>query len=299
MRLQKTVDNYLNHIASQRGLSPITIQNYSRNLAEFIRLLAPQKIKSWQDLNSDHVRMIIKELHQKGIKSRSIATKISALRSFLEFLVQDEVLTFNPAKGIVTPKLDKPLPKNISVDEVFQLLNIKEDDPLSLRDQCMMELMYSSGLRLSELVGINLKDLKLRESEVMVLGKGSKQRLLPITKKAVSSLKAWLKVRPDFCSSNEQALFVSKQKKRISARNVQMRMEKWGLQQQLPSHLNPHKLRHSFATHMLESSGNLRAVQSLLGHANLSTTQVYTHLDFQHLAEVYDKAHPRAKRKKT
>lgn len=299
MRLQKTVDNYLNHIASQRGLSPITIQNYSRNLAEFIRLLAPQKIKSWQDLNSDHVRMIIKDLHQKGIKSRSIATKISALRSFLEFLVQDEVLTFNPAKGIVTPKLDKPLPKNISVDEVFQLLNIKEDDPLSLRDQCMMELMYSSGLRLSELVGINLKDLKLRESEVMVLGKGSKQRLLPITKKAVSSLKAWLKVRPDFCSSNEQALFVSKQKKRISARNVQMRMEKWGLQQQLPSHLNPHKLRHSFATHMLESSGNLRAVQSLLGHANLSTTQVYTHLDFQHLAEVYDKAHPRAKRKKT
>ncbi len=299
MRLQKTVDNYLNHIASQRGLSPITIQNYSRNLAEFIRLLAPQKIKSWQDLNSDHVRMIIKDLHQKGIKSRSIATKISALRSFLEFLVQDEVLTFNPAKGIVTPKLDKPLPKNISVDEVFQLLNIKEDDPLSLRDQCMMELMYSSGLRLSELVGINLKDLKLRESEVMVLGKGSKQRLLPITKKAVSSLKAWLKVRPDFCSGNEQALFVSKQKKRISARNVQMRMEKWGLQQQLPSHLNPHKLRHSFATHMLESSGNLRAVQSLLGHANLSTTQVYTHLDFQHLAEVYDKAHPRAKRKKT
>ncbi|AGH80005.1 tyrosine recombinase XerC [Psychromonas sp. CNPT3] len=298
MRLQKQIDRYLNHIASQRGLSPITIKNYSRNLAEFISLLEPQNIKSWQDLNSDHVRLIIKELHQKGIKSRSIATKISALRSFLEFLVQDEVLTFNPAKGVVTPKLNKPLPKNISVDEVFQLLNIHEDDPLSLRDQCMMELMYSSGLRLSELVGIDLKDLKLREAEVMVLGKGSKQRLLPITKKAVESLRAWLKVRPELCESGEQALFVSKQKKRISARNVQMRMEKWGLQQQLPSHLNPHKLRHSFATHMLESSGNLRAVQSLLGHANLSTTQVYTHLDFQHLAEVYDKAHPRAKRKK-
>ncbi|KPU83045.1 site-specific tyrosine recombinase XerC [Psychromonas sp. PRT-SC03] len=298
MRLQKPVDRYLNHLASQRGLSPITIKNYSRNLAEFMRLLAPQKINSWQDLNSDHVRLIIKELHQKGIKSRSIATKISALRSFLEFLVQDEVITFNPAKGVVTPKLDKPLPKNISVDEVFQLLNIHEDDPLSLRDQCMMELMYSSGLRLSELVGIDLKDLKLREAEVMVLGKGSKQRLLPITKKAVNSLRAWLQVRPDFCEAGEKALFVSKQKRRISTRNVQMRMEKWGIQQQLPSHLNPHKLRHSFATHMLESSGNLRAVQSLLGHANLSTTQVYTHLDFQHLAEVYDKAHPRAKRKK-
>ncbi|WP_022940532.1 tyrosine recombinase XerC [Psychromonas hadalis] len=297
--LQKPIDQYLNHIASQRGLSPVTIKNYQRNLAEFVLFLTEKQITNWTDLDSEHVRLMVKKLNSKGIKARSIATKLSALRSFLTHLVECEILTFNPAKGVAAPKLDKPLPKNISVDEVFQLLNINDDNPLSLRDQAMMELMYSSGLRLSELVGINLVDLKLREKEVMVLGKGSKQRLLPITKKAVETIKAWLKVRPDFCEAGETALFTSKLKRRISARSVQARMEKWGLQQNLPSHLNPHKLRHSFATHMLESSGNLRAVQTLLGHADLSTTQVYTHLDFQHLAEVYDKAHPRAKRKKT
>jgi len=296
--LQKPIDEYLNHLASQRGLSPITIKNYQRNLAEFVTLLTSKQLTDWSSLESDHVRLMIKQLNQKGIKARSIATKLSALRSFLEYLVQSEVLTFNPAKGISAPKLDKPLPKNISVDEAFQLLDINEDDPLSIRDQAMMELMYSSGLRLSELVGINLKDIKLRENEIIVLGKGSKQRLLPITDKAVKTIKSWLKVRTDFCDAGEVALFTSKLKKRISVRSVQARMEKWGLQQNLPSHLNPHKLRHSFATHMLESSGNLRAVQTLLGHADLSTTQVYTHLDFQHLAEVYDKAHPRSKRKK-
>jgi len=296
--LQKPVDQYLNHLASQRGLSPVTITNYQRNLAEFIKLLIERQITQWTDLDSDHVRLLVKQLNQNGIKARSIATKLSALRSFLEYLVQNEVLTFNPAKGVAAPKLDNPLPKNISVDEVFQLLDMDDEDPLSLRDQAMMELMYSSGLRLSELVGINLQDLKLREKELMVLGKGSKQRLLPITEKAVITLRAWLKMRPEFCEPGETALFTSKLKRRISVRSVQARMEKWGLQQNLQGHLNPHKLRHSFATHMLESSGNLRAVQTLLGHADLSTTQVYTHLDFQHLAEVYDKAHPRSKRKK-
>jgi len=296
--LQNPIENYLNHLASQRGLSPITIKNYQRNLAEFVDFFIEKQIVDWANLESDHVRLMVKQLNQKGIKARSIATKLSALRSFLAYLVQNEVLTFNPAKGIAAPKLDKPLPKNISVDEVFQLLDIDENDPLSLRDHAMMELMYSSGLRLSELVGINLIDLKLREKELIVLGKGSKQRLLPITETAVEAIKLWLTVRPEFCESGETALFTSKLKKRISVRSVQARMEKWGLQQNLPSHLNPHKLRHSFATHMLESSGNLRAVQTLLGHADLSTTQVYTHLDFQHLAEVYDKAHPRSKRKK-
>lgn len=297
-RLQTPIDQYLNYLASQRGLSAITIKNYRRNLAEFTKQLIEKQITDWQQLQSEHVRLMVKQLNQKGIKARSIATKLSALRSFLEYLVQQEVLAFNPAKGVSAPKLDKPLPKNISVDEVFQLLDMDEEDPLSLRDQAMMELMYSSGLRLSELVGINLSDLKLREKELMVLGKGSKQRLLPITEKAVVTIREWLKIRPEFCEPGEQALFTSKLKRRISVRSVQARMEKWGLQQNLQGHLNPHKLRHSFATHMLESSGNLRAVQTLLGHADLSTTQVYTHLDFQHLAEVYDKAHPRSKRKK-
>ncbi len=296
--LQPLIDNYLNHLASQRGLSPVTIKNYRRNLAEFMEQLKDKQVTQWRDLDSDTVRLMVKELNQKGIKARSIATKLSALRSFLSYLVQYEYLTHNPAKGISAPKLDKPLPKNISVDEMFQLLNIDDKDPLSIRDQCMMELMYSSGLRLSELVAINLNDIKLSAKELLVTGKGSKQRLLPITDSAVSAIKQWLKIRREFCLAGEKALFVSKQKNRISVRNVQDRMEKWGLKQALPSHINPHKLRHSFATHMLESSGNLRAVQTLLGHADLATTQVYTHLDFQHLSEVYDQAHPRAKRKK-
>ena len=292
------IQHYLSHIASQRGLSPITVNNYQRNLTEFVDLLTTAEIKTWQQLDTHQVRLLAKKLHQKGIKARSIATKLSALRSFLEYLVKNDQLTFNPAKGVSAPKLDKPLPKNINVDDMDQLLNIEDDDPLAIRDHCMMELMYSSGLRLSELVGINLQDIKLSEKEIMVTGKGSKQRLLPITQSAVEAIKKWLKIRVEFIIPGENALFLSKQKKRISARSVQMRMEKWGLQQSLPSHVNPHKLRHSFATHILESSGNLRAVQTLLGHADLSTTQVYTHLDFQHLAEVYDKAHPRAKRKK-
>lgn len=292
------IDNYLNHIASQRGLSPVTIKNYQRNLQQFVELLTERRITNWTDLDSNSVRLMIKQLHQKGVKSRSIATKLSALRAFLDYLVLTEQLTHNPAKGVSAPKLDKPLPKNISVDQMFQLLDIDADDPFAIRDHCMMELMYSSGLRLSELVGINLADVKLAEKEVMVTGKGSKQRLLPLTSSAVQTIQEWLKVRPDFCNADEQALFVSKQKKRISVRSVQARMEQWGIKQSLSSHINPHKLRHSFATHMLESSGNLRAVQTLLGHADLSTTQIYTHLDFQHLTQVYDQAHPRAKRKK-
>lgn len=297
-RLLPDIQRYLSHIASQRGLSPVTITNYQRHLNEFIALLDNTEVETWQQLDTHQVRLLAKELHQKGIKARSIATKLSALRSFLEYLVKNDQLTFNPAKGVSAPKLDKPLPKNISVDDMDQLLDIDGDDPLTVRDHCMMELMYSSGLRLSELVGINLQDIKLSQKEIMVTGKGSKQRLLPITKTAVDAIKIWLKIRPDFAIPGEKALFLSKQKRRISARSVQMRMEKWGLEQSLPSHVNPHKLRHSFATHMLESSGNLRAVQTLLGHADLATTQIYTHLDFQHLAEVYDKAHPRAKRKK-
>lgn len=296
--LLPNVKRYLSHIASQRGLSPVTIENYQRHLNEFIALLLEKKITQWQQLDAHGVRLLVKQLHQKGIKARSIATKLSALRSFLEYLVKIDELSFNPAKGVSAPKLDKPLPKNISVDQMDQLLNVEGDDPLTIRDHCMMELMYSSGLRLSELVGINLRDIKLSEKELIVTGKGSKQRLLPITKTAIKAIKQWLPIRAGLVKDDEQALFLSKQKKRISARSVQMRMEKMGLQQGLPSHVNPHKLRHSFATHLLESSGNLRAVQTLLGHADLSTTQIYTHLDFQHLAKEYDKAHPRAKRKK-
>lgn len=214
---------------------------------------------------------------------------------FLRLAGQPGGLKANPAKGIATPKAPRHLPKNIDVDDVNRLLDIDLNDPLAVRDRAMLEVMYGAGLRLSELVNLDIKHLDLESGEVWVMGKGSKERRLPIGRNAVSWIEHWLDLRGLF-GSEEDALFLSKLGKRISARNVQKRFAEWGIKQGLNSHVHPHKLRHSFATHMLESSGDLRGVQELLGHANLSTTQIYTHLDFQHLASVYDAAHPRAKR---
>ncbi len=212
-------------------------------------------------------------------------------------MVSQGVLPANPAKGIAAPKAPRHLPKNIDVDDVNRLLDIDLNDPLAVRDRAMLEVMYGAGLRLSELVNLDIKHLDLDTGEVWVMGKGSKERRLPIGRNAVAWIEHWLDLRGLF-GGDEDALFLSKLGKRISARNVQKRFAEWGVKQGLNSHVHPHKLRHSFATHMLESSGDLRGVQELLGHANLSTTQIYTHLDFQHLASVYDAAHPRAKREK-
>jgi integrase/recombinase XerC len=206
-------------------------------------------------------------------------------------------MSANPAKGVSAPRKKRPLPKNLDVDEVGQLLEVNEDDPLAIRDRAMMELMYGAGLRLAELVSINVKDVGLSSGEIRVVGKGDKERKVPFTGMAAEWVSKWLRVRPSLANSDELGLFVSKLGVRISHRNVQKRMAEWGQKQAVASHISPHKLRHSFATHMLESSNNLRAVQELLGHENISTTQIYTHLDFQHLAEVYDQAHPRAKKK--
>ncbi|MDU4093277.1 MAG: tyrosine-type recombinase/integrase, partial [Pantoea sp.] len=233
-----------------------------------------------------------------GLQPASLALRLSALRSFLDWLVSQGVLKANPAKGIATPRAPRHLPKNIDVDEVNQLLSIDQSDPLAVRDRAMMEVMYGAGLRLSELVGIDLRHLDREAGEVWVTGKGSKERRLPVGRTAIEWIEKWLLLRTGFAPQSD-ALFVSKAGKRISVRNVQKRFAEWGVKQGVSSHVHPHKLRHSFATHMLESSGDLRAVQELLGHASLSTTQIYTHLDFQHLASVYDEAHPRAKRGKS
>lgn len=222
--------------------------------------------------------------------------RLSALRSFFDYLVQIKVLAANPAKGVSAPRKARPLPKNLDVDEMDQLLNVNEDDPLSIRDRALMELMYGAGLRLAEIVGVNVRDISLSKGDLRVIGKGDKERIVPFAGLAREWVAKWLKVRGQLASAGEPALFVSKLGTRISTRNVQKRMAEWGQKQSVSSHISPHKLRHSFATHMLESSGDLRAVQELLGHANLSTTQIYTHLDFQHLAKVYDESHPRAKR---
>jgi integrase/recombinase XerC len=223
---------------------------------------------------------------------------MSALRSFLDWQVHQGLLSANPAKGISTPRNARHLPKNMDVDEVNQLLEIDLNDPLAVRDRAMLETMYGGGLRLSELVNMDCRHMDLEAGEVRVLGKGSKERRVPIGGTAVTWIQHWLPLRASFAPQDD-AVFVSSRGSRISTRNVQKRFAEWGIKQGVASHIHPHKLRHSFATHLLESSGDLRAVQELLGHANLATTQIYTHLDFQHLATVYDAAHPRAKRGKS
>ncbi|MDF2778942.1 MAG: tyrosine recombinase XerC [Enterobacteriaceae bacterium] len=295
--LQSLVARFLRYLSVERQLSPITLLNYERQLAAIITLADESGVKSWPECDAAVVRSFAVKSRRKGLGAASLALRLSALRSFFDWLVSQGELVANPAKGISAPKAPRHLPKNIDVDDVNRLLNIDLNDPLAVRDRAMLEVMYGAGLRLSELVNLDIRHLDLDTGEVWVLGKGSKERRLPIGRNAVIWVEHWLDLRGLF-GTDEDALFLSKLGKRISARNVQKRFAEWGIKQGLNSHVHPHKLRHSFATHMLESSGDLRGVQELLGHANLSTTQIYTHLDFQHLASVYDAAHPRAKRGK-
>lgn len=296
--LQQRIDDFLRYLQVERQLSPVTIINYQRQLAVLVDMAIDMNINDWTQLEISHVRMMVAKSRRQGLQAASLALRLSSLRSFLDWLVGQGIVTANPAKAVKTPKNKRHLPKNIDVDEVNQLLNIDLTDPLSVRDRTMLEVMYGAGLRLSELVNLNCQDLDLQSDEVRVMGKGSKERKVPLGRIAVEWLIRWFEMRQQYVKQDD-AVFISIQRgKRISARNVQKRFALWGIRQGVMSHIHPHKLRHSFATHILESSGDLRAVQELLGHANLSTTQVYTHLDFQHLAKVYDVAHPRAKREK-
>ncbi|PAA97260.1 tyrosine recombinase XerC [Serratia fonticola] len=295
--LQPPVDAFLRYLKVERQLSPLTQISYSRQLQALIAMAIELGISEWPMLDAARVRQLAARSKRAGLQSSSLALRLSAFRSFLDWLVGQGVISANPAKGIRTPRSGRHLPKNIDVDEMNQLLNIDLNDPLAVRDRAMLEVMYGAGLRLAELVGLDCRHVDLGGGEIWVLGKGSKERKLPIGRTAVTWLEHWLALR-DLFAPQDDAMFLSNQGKRISARNVQKRFAEWGVKQGVNSHIHPHKLRHSFATHMLESSGDLRAVQELLGHANLTTTQIYTHLDFQHLANVYDAAHPRAKRGK-
>lgn len=296
--LQPPVDAFLRYLKVERQLSPLTQISYSRQLQALITMASELGVSEWPMLDAARVRQLAARSKRAGLQSSSLALRLSALRSFLDWLVGQGVISANPAKGIRTPRSGRHLPKNIDVDEMNQLLNIDLNDPLAVRDRAMLEVMYGAGLRLAELVGLDCRHVDLGDGEIWVLGKGSKERKLPIGRTAVTWLEHWLALR-DLFAPQDDAMFLSNQGKRISARNVQKRFAEWGVKQGVNSHIHPHKLRHSFATHMLESSGDLRAVQELLGHANLTTTQIYTHLDFQHLANVYDAAHPRAKRGKS
>ncbi|GAK19393.1 LOW QUALITY PROTEIN: tyrosine recombinase XerC [Vibrio sp. JCM 19053] len=294
--LQKPLERFYEFLRSEKGLSLHTQRNYKQQLETMAQHLAEMGLKDWSQVDAGWVRQLAGKGMREGMKASSLATRLSSLRSFFDFLILRGEMSANPAKGVSAPRKKTPVPKNLDVDEVSQLLEVNEDDPLAVRDRAMMELM-GAGLRLAELVGVDVRDVQLRSGELRVIGKGDKERKVPFSGMATEWVGKWLRVRGDLAAPGEPALFVSKLGTRISHRSVQKRMAEWGQKQSVASHISPHKLRHSFATHMLESSNNLRAVQELLGHENISTTQIYTHLDFQHLAQAYDQAtHAHVKR---
>jgi len=295
---EKWLNDFLGYLQHQRRLSPRTISSYQRDLQQASLYCQQQAIEYWSDLNVHTLRQYVAYRHRQGLSGRSIQRELSALRSFYNYLLQEHLVSLNPAQGISAPKSARKLPKALDVDQISQLLNHASDEPLEIRDHAMMELFYSSGLRLSELVGLDLQDLDLAEAVCTVTGKGNKSRILPLGRYARQAIEKWLLQRKQLVEDGSRALFISRSGRRISQRSVQARLQRCAIKSGLPEHLHPHKLRHSFASHMLESSQDLRAVQELLGHADISTTQIYTHLDFQHLARVYDQAHPRAKRRK-
>lgn len=291
------IEKFLDHLRYERRLSQNTISGYRRDLQAATAFCDDAGLGSWTTLNSHDARQFAACSHRRGLSGHSIQRRLSALRSFYGFLLRENRVRHNPALDIRAPRSAQRLPAAMDVDAVGQLLNIKPDTPLAIRDLAILELFYSSGLRLSELVSINCHDLDLEERTVEVTGKGRKTRILPVGKQACQALRRWLQERATLTCEDENALFVTRKGRRLSTRTVQKRLQQWARKQHIDIHVHPHMLRHSFASHMLESSGNLRAVQELLGHADIRTTQVYIHLDFQHLAEVYDRAHPRAKKR--
>jgi len=291
-------DAFFQYLKSERRLSPHTGSGYRRDLEALIRFCETQALEDWRALKVPQARSFAAHLHHQGLAGRSIARALSAARSFYRYLLREGSVTSNPFAGMPAPKSGKRLPKALSVDQAARLMQIEGDAPLVQRDRALLELLYSSGLRLAELVGINVTDLDLRDGAVTVTGKGGKTRIIPVGGRARTALAAWLKERAAFAAVGETAVFLGRNGKRLGARSVQLRLKQWAVRQGIEVPTHPHMLRHSFASHLLQSSGDLRAVQELLGHADLSTTQVYTHLDFQHLAKVYDAAHPRARLKK-
>jgi integrase/recombinase XerC len=288
---------FIAHLGTERRLSPHTDSNYRRDLERFVAYCKSNDIAQWSRIDSQHVRMFAAAEFRRGAAPRTVQRRLSALRTFFAFLVREAVLKSNPAIGVQAPKAKKRLPQTIDVDQVNRLLSFRTDEQLGLRDKAIMELFYSSGLRLAELVGLDLTDLDLADRTVRVLGKGRKTRIVPVGRFAAEALGRWLRERATLADMDERALFVSQRGERLRPRSVQQRIAQWARRQGLGVHVHPHMFRHSFATHLLESSQDLRGVQELLGHASISTTQVYTHLDFQHLARIYDAAHPRARRK--
>jgi len=292
------IRQFLNYLENERHLSPRTCDAYQRDLIQLEKFLADQGIGDLSLVTEQQVRELVAQRHRQGLSGRSLQRFLSSIRSLYRWLNREGKATSNPAQQVRAPKHPRKLPATLDVDDMSRLLDIPAQTPLAIRDKAILELFYSSGLRLSELAGLGWDELDLTSGIVRITGKGNKTRVVPVGRLAIQALKDWRKVRGNFAEWEENSVFVSRSGKPLSVRAIQMRVVHWARQQGIDQRVYPHLLRHSFASHMLESSGDLRAVQELLGHADISTTQIYTHLDFQHLAKVYDKAHPRARKKR-
>jgi integrase/recombinase XerC len=290
------IEEYKKFISFEKRLSPASIKSYLRDINELLKLDSNKELNSY---TVEDIRKNIAILHSKGLGGKSLSRVISSWRGLFNFLIHKYKFKKNPTLSIKPPKSEKLLPQTLSVDQTIKLVNIKDDSFLGLRDHAILELFYSSGLRLSELVSLNQNDINFDDGTISVIGKGNKERVIPVGSFASKAIEKWLELRKNIknLTSENKILFLSQNGKKLTPRAIQYRLKFWAIKQGIPENIHPHLLRHSFASHLLQSSQDLRAVQELLGHANISTTQIYTHLDFQHLAKIYDKAHPRAKKK--
>jgi len=290
------LNDYLQHLTFERGLSTLTCKNYSRDIKLLESIVENTPLEQVQNAQ---IRRFIAILHGRGLSGKTIARALSAWRGFYDYLIQNKGFMQNPIMGLRAPKTAKTLPQALSTDQAVKFVDIQGDGLLEQRDHAILELFYSSGLRLAELVNLDIPMLNFSEGTVIITGKGNKTRIVPMGSHAMSAIQTWIQRRAliKIADTNPNALFVTQQGRRITPRAVQYRVKEWSIKQGINTSMHPHLLRHSFASHVLQSSQDLRAVQEMLGHTNISTTQVYTHLDFQHLATIYDKAHPRARKK--
>ncbi len=296
--MDPSIETYLAFLTHERRLAALTVKHYQRDL-ELLCTLKPPGTKAVvaRDFSQSDIRRFAATLHGRGLSPKTLARVLSGWRGYYAFLVREGAISANPVDGVRAPKAAKKLPQTLSPDQAIQLVSFSDDTPDGIRDRAVFELLYSSGLRISEVTDLDLGGIDLDQAEVRVTGKGSKTRIVPVGKQAIDAIRRWLGARGEL-PTQDDALFITARGKRISPRLMQSRIKQWAAVQGLTVDPHPHMLRHSFASHVLQSSGDLRAVQEMLGHASIASTQVYTHLDFQHLAKVYDKAHPRAKRKK-
>ena len=291
------IDKFIRHLEFERRLSDLTCKHYQRDIMALEEYCDQYSVAGWKQLDDEHVRAFAAACYRKGLSAASIQRRLSAARTFYRYLLREKHVKKSPVDAVSAPKSGKRLPGNLDADRMAKLLDISGTEPIVARDRAIMELLYSSGLRLAELIDLDIGDVDLADQTVRVTGKGNKDRIVPVGRHARQAISSWLGLRGEFDRGEGKALFVSKQGNRLSPRSVQSRVSHWARRQGIDTRVYPHLFRHSFATHLLESSHDLRGVQELLGHANINTTQVYTHLDFQHLAQIYDETHPRARRK--